>query len=180
MHGMNTVKNKMKSLSKQIVDGVEKGINEVDIQDLELRLTSTQAQFRNYMAYNSTLGTGASRLLSQRKSSNISKAFDALTENLGDKYKSALDGEAFLQENNINSKLRAKLQDQVKTLDDDINVNAVLPGYTETEVDHGNATEISLAYVHGKQAIRLKDQDGFSYDVGRMVVDTAVSPGVNR
>ena len=123
MHGMNAVKNKMKSLSKQIVDGVGKGMDEVDIQDLELRLTSTQAQFRNYMAYNSTLGTGASRLLSQRKSSNISKAFDALTENLGDKYKSSLDGEAFLQENNLNSKLRAKLQDQVKNLDDDINVN---------------------------------------------------------
>lgn len=51
---------------------------------------------------------------------------------------------------------------------------------TEQDVDHGNAKEISLAYVHGKQAIRLKDQDGFQYDVGRMVVDTAVSPGINR
>ncbi|MEC4091588.1 DUF4043 family protein [Pseudoalteromonas rubra] len=46
---------------------------------------------------------------------------------------------------------------------------------TEQKEDHGEVTEISLAYVHGKQAIQLEDMDGFIYDSGRMIVDTAVS-----
>jgi len=120
MHGMTSSKNKQVSLSKQISDGVDSGLDEVRIQELEMQLTDTNAQFRNYMAYNSVLGTGASRLLSQRKSVNIGKAFDLLTTKLGDKYKSSLDGEAFLKENRLNADSRVKLEADAKDLKTDI------------------------------------------------------------
>lgn len=45
----------------------------------------------------------------------------------------------------------------------------------EEVTDHKNNTEISLAWVNGKQAIRLPDEDGVQHDVGRLVVDTAVN-----
>lgn len=120
MHGMHAAKNKQVSLAKQISDGVDSGLDEVRIQELEMQLTSTNAQFRNYMAYNSVLGTGASKLLSQRKSTNIGKAFDLLTTKLGDKYKASLDGEAFLKENNLNADARVKLEADAKDLKTDI------------------------------------------------------------
>ena len=156
MHGMNAVKNKMKSLSKQISDGVDTGMKEIDIEDLELQLTRTNAQFRNYMAYNSTLGTGASRLLSQRRSSNIMKAFDSLTTNLNDKYKSALDGEAFLQENKITSKFRTKLQDNLNKLDDDINANP--DSVTIEELQTRIADDEQLINTQSKEIDELKQK----------------------
>ena len=44
----------------------------------------------------------------------------------------------------------------------------------EEETDHKNSKEISMAWVNGKQAIRLPDADGVQHDMGRIVVDTAV------
>lgn len=122
-HGMSAAKNRQVSLAKQISDGVDNGMDEVKIKDLEMQLTDANAQFRNYMTYNSVLGTGASRLLSQRKSKNIGKAFDLLTTKLGDKYKSSLDGEAFLKENRLNSETRAKLEAENAQVKEDIDTD---------------------------------------------------------
>ena len=129
-HGMSAAKNRQVSLAKQITDGVEGGMDEVKIKDLELQLTEANAQFRNYMTYNSVLGTGASRLLSQRKSKNIGKAFDLLTTDLDDRYRSSLDGEAFLKENRINSEIRTKMEANVKDLDEQVNT-----GLNQADID---------------------------------------------
>lgn len=45
----------------------------------------------------------------------------------------------------------------------------------EEDTDHKDKKEISLAFVHGKKAIRLPDAMGNMNDVGRIVVDTSVS-----
>ncbi len=129
-HGMSAAKNRQVSLAKQITDGVDNGLDEVKIKDLEMQLTDANAQFRNYMTYNSVLGTGASRLLSQRKSNNIGQAFDLLTTDLDARYRSSLDGEAFLKENRINSEVRTKMEADVKDLDDQ-----VATGMNQADVD---------------------------------------------
>ncbi len=129
-HGMSAAKNRQVSLAKQITDGVDNGMDEVKIKDLEMQLTEANAQFRNYMTYNSVLGTGASRLLSQRKSKNLGKVFDLLTTDLDDRYRRSLDGEAFLKENRINSESRAKMESDVKDLDEQAST-----GLNQSDVD---------------------------------------------
>lgn len=119
-HGMNAVKGKMASLSKKITDGVESGVKEVDIESLEMQLVNAKAQFRNYVAYNSTLGTGAGRLLAQRKSKNLLQSLDLITKNLDEVHREALDGEVFLRRNEVNANERTKMQDSVDKIDDEL------------------------------------------------------------
>lgn len=46
---------------------------------------------------------------------------------------------------------------------------------TEKSEDHDNVNEISIAWVNGKQALRLPDAKGWLHDTGRIIVDTAVN-----
>lgn len=148
MQGMNASKSKQISLAKTISDGMDSGMEEVRLQELEMQLADTNAQFRNYMAYNSVLGTGASKLLSQRQSRNIGKAFNLLTENLEDKYKTSLDGEAFLKENRANAQLKAKLEAENAQLKEDL----------ETDIDSLSDEELQSRITKDEETIKSQTE----------------------